>query len=221
MHVNLKCRCGLKIPVTKEQANGSVQCRSCLNRIHVPNEKALVDLGAFERDVRLRIVCSIVLGALVIAAIAAGVFTQSKRESLGDQAYNVRKGELSDNPKNSLPKLIDELKAKNQQSSEIGALEEARDRLKSMPEDARELKARANEVRETLKSIDPEYRMQITKDFLADADFADFAQTLLYGFVGGAGVCILLLIVISARVSTHRHRLIAYEKQTHTKVISR
>jgi hypothetical protein len=219
MHTNLTCRCGVKIPVTGEQANGTVQCRSCLNRIHVPPEKVLVDLGALDRDVRLRTVGFIIMGVLVVAAIAAGVFTQSKRDTLAAEARSVVNSELSE--KHGIPARIIELQRKNPHSADIGPLGDIATKLKDLPTEPREVRASFKEVRDTLKEIDSEYRNPSTKNWLADADFADFTQSLLYGFVIGTGVVFLFLIIISARVSTHRHRIIAYEKQAHTKVISR
>jgi len=219
MRANLTCRCGVKIPVTREQANSTVQCRSCLNRIHVPSEKILVDLNALHRDIRLRAAGFLVIGVLALFAIAAGVFTQSKRDSLVAEARSAINGEL--NEKRGLPMHISELKSKNPQSAEIGHLEEDVTRLQSLQSDPREIKERLAEVKGTLNSIDPEFRTPGTRSWLADADFADFTEKLLYGFVIGAGVVFLFLIVISARVSTHRHRIVAYEKQGHTKIISR
>jgi len=217
MRANLTCRCGVKIPVTREQANSTVQCRSCLNRIHVPSEKILVDLNALHRDIRLRAVGFLVIGVLALFAIAAGVFTQSKRDSLVAEARSVINGEL--NEKRGLPMHITELKSKNPQSAEIGHLGEDVERLKGLQ--GGEIKERLAEVKGTLNSIEPEYRTPGTRSWLADSDFADFTEKLLYGFVIGAGVVFLFLIIISARVSTHRHRVIAYEKQGHTKLISR
>ncbi|RKY26235.1 MAG: hypothetical protein DRP79_05225, partial [Planctomycetota bacterium] len=82
MRTKLPCKCGANVTVTKDQANTSTQCVSCLSRILVPPEKILVSLGALHRDRGLRVAGMVVLGIFIVAAVAAGIYAQSKKEQL-------------------------------------------------------------------------------------------------------------------------------------------
>jgi hypothetical protein len=222
MTTNLTCRCGLKIPVTKEQANSTVQCRSCLNRIHVPSEKVLGDLSALHRDIGIRVIGFLVIGLLAVAAIVVGVYTQTQRDRLAVDARRVVDAEKSDTY--GLLSHINRLKRSGKPDKDpvVQQLNSNLQKLLALPQDTEEIKKLGlQDVRTRLAEIDDQYRSDATKHWLAEADRADLFQNILYAFVVAAGVVFLFLIIISARLSTHRHHIVAYEKQTHTKVISR
>jgi len=227
MLIKLTCRCGVRILVTKEQANSTVQCRSCLNRIHVPSEKILVDLGALHRDTGLRRLVFAVMAVLVLGAIVSGLLGVSERNKLAAEARGVIDTEKSERfgLQTHINSLAEEDAKQNRPPDQDPAIRKLRanlDAVAALPEDKEELqKSGFKDVREVLEAIDQDYRSEQTKNWLARAQFADLSETLLYGFIIGAGIVFMVVVVISARVSTHRHRIIMYENQTHAKIISR
>lgn len=224
MHVKLLCKCGASVIVTKDQANRGIQCTSCLNRVLVPPRNILTSLGAFHRDLRLRILGIIVLGVFVVVAVVAGIYAQSKQKQLLAEIPTVVRDQI-DKINQLAEKVRSEVRGNGGMPEEDGRLRQLNSLLgdlKAQPEkkeDAAQLNFTA--IAGVMEGINPDYRTEATKDWIAGAQSAKFGETLQYGLITCAGIIFLLLIPLSARIGTHKHRILSHEKQTHSKVLTR
>lgn len=224
VHINLLCKCGSKVTVTKDEANNSAQCRSCLGRVLVPPHKILISLGALHRDLRLRILGIIALGLLVVAAAVAGIYAQSKRQQLLSEAPTVVRDQI-DRVSRAVEKARNEVRNNGgipEEDGRVRSLNSLLGDLKAQPQNKEEAaKVNFAEISGIMEEVGPEDRTEATNEWLAGAQGARFGETLQYGLIAGAGIVFLLLIPLSARISTHRHRILNHEKQTHSKILSR
>ncbi len=224
MRTNLLCKCGATVRVTKQQANSTVQCLSCLGRVLIPPEKVLVSLRAFHRDRRLRIFGMIVLGLCATLAAATGIYAQSERDRLlADVPATVR--EQIQKTRQVIARTENEARINGGNPESDARLLSLRDLLMDLEapqfqnrEDVAEVEIK--DVTRVFAAVDADQRTATTNAWLAGALAAEVGEALQYAFIAGAGGVFLLLILLSARISSHRHRIITHEKQTHSKILN-
>jgi hypothetical protein len=197
---------------------------SCLSRILVPPEKILVSLKALHRDRGLRVAGMVVLGIFIVAAVVAGIYSQSKKEQLlidlpatvRDQIDKTRQyiGTVKNNVRNN--------GGDPEEDAKLRDLQDLLAALQAQPQEKEEaVQVDFSETVHVLGDVGAEHQTDMTGVWLAGARAALAVETFQYVFIACGGAVFLLMLLLSARISTHRHRIIAHEKQTHSTIISR